>query len=82
MVKNDEISSDIYEIVEISERYINAYLNSCGGLLFFGIKNNKNIIGQYKMDYQKRDYINATIGNRLAHFYPPVPPQFRNVIKK
>ena len=71
--------TDVYIILEISEQYLSAFLNTTGGTLIFGVTNGGTVRGQPTMTRAKRDFVCSALRQRADHFKPPVPDESYNL---
>ncbi|ETO30093.1 hypothetical protein RFI_07029 [Reticulomyxa filosa] len=58
-------ATDLECIMEICDKYLNAFINTNGGTLLFGIADDGTVHGQKEMTKHKQDLISTGISNRL-----------------
>ena len=58
-------TTDSEMIIEVADKYLNAFINSKGGTLYFGIHDNGTVIGQKMIDTKKQDELTLGIDQRL-----------------
>lgn len=64
----------IHTIQTTVERYVVAYLNSEGGRIFFGIRDEDRITEGVRLDFRKRDELRKVIQSKLMNIQPPISP--------
>ncbi len=74
-----ESQTDLSCVLDAAETHLNAFLNTNGGAIYFGVADDGTVRGQPTMNENKRNYIRSAIGQRLSHFDPPVPSEFYSV---
>jgi hypothetical protein len=62
----------------ISDKYLNAFLNTAGGALYFGIADNGRIHG-LRLDRAKRDLVRRSVDGVLQHHSPSVEPDLYRI---
>jgi len=61
-----EGTTDLESILDSCDKDLNAFVNSEGGTLFFGIADDGTVKGQKSMTREKQDWIKTGISNRLG----------------
>ncbi len=60
------------------EEYVNAFLNTSGGVLFFGIEDDGRVVG-LRLDRSQRDRLRLQISRLINKFQPSVEPDLYNI---
>lgn len=60
-------------IKDIAEQYAVAFLNSEGGRIFWGVKNDRTVSGIF-LNTAERDEIRRVVGEKLTSIKPPIAP--------
>lgn len=63
-------------IKNVSDEYAVSFLNSEGGRIFWGIRDNDRVAVGVKLDSKLRDEVAKAIENKLAHIQPPLSPSY------
>ena len=80
-LQRDDFQSqtDLSCLLDEAETYLNAFLNTNGGEIYFGVADDGTVRGQPTMNENKRNYIRSAIGQRLRRFNLPVSSEFYSV---
>lgn len=61
-------------IQNTADEYVVAYLNSEGGSIFWGIRNNDRVVCGVYLTYEDRDKLRQNISNKLVSIQPAIDP--------
>lgn len=61
-------------IKDVAEQYAVAFLNSEGGSIFWGIRDEDRVVVGVKLSYQERDEIRRIVTEKLQGIKPPIAP--------
>lgn len=65
--------SPVQAISKVVDEYVVAYLNEMGGSVYWGIRNDRLVVG-VPLTCEKRDEIRQVVGQKIAAIAPSVPP--------
>jgi len=69
-------SGPIDAIKNAADEYTVAFLNSNGGRIFWGIRNNDRAVVGVKLDSEQRDKLRRIVVDKLSTIQPPSSPEF------
>lgn len=77
----------VKSIENTADEYAVAFLNSEGGRIYWGVRNDDGVIVGVSLDYRQRDEVGKSINVKLSQIQPPTAPsswrlEFHKVYKK
>lgn len=67
-------ANPVGSIENTADEYAIAFLNSEGGRVYWGIRNEDRVIVGVSLDYRQRDEVGKAIDNKLKNIQPPISP--------
>jgi len=80
-------NNPIKAVENVADEYAVAFLNSEGGRIYWGVRNEDGVIVGLSLDYRQRDEVGKSINMKLSQIQPPVAPsswrlEFHKVYKE
>ncbi|MEW5868794.1 MAG: protein kinase [Chloroflexota bacterium] len=72
--KEIKAADPVRAIGRLVEQYVVAFLNSEGGRILWGIRDEDRVVSGVPLDYRQRDEIRRTVIDKILHIQPAIAP--------